>query len=95
MTVREYDLGKTLPNTKLDRKYSCEFTTLRSYEFQGRIFAVSGQCVVFSLSVSRNKHLTITSKNYMAAITQYTFYDKDGDGKFETRYNSDYSSRPL
>ena len=93
VTKRTYKLGNSKLNTRTNTRTYCEFTTLNSYHLEnGKMFAIGGECVVFSLAVTRSKNITVSSKNYAGAITHFTFYDRNGDGKFEARYNSSYSS---
>ncbi len=79
-------------STWLRKDLYCEFRNLSSFASLGKIFAVRGDCVVFSTQVSKSGHYRFTTKTYAAAITHYTFYDEDGDGTFESRYNTSESS---
>ena len=87
---RDYLLGRTKPVTRIGKNHYCEFATLSGYQYRGKTFAISGQCGCFKLDVSRLKKYTVYEKSYAACVTNYTFYDQDGDGRFESRYNSTY-----
>ena len=93
-TERTYSLGNSKPSTRLAKNKYCEFSHLFSYSYKDKLFAIDGTCVIFILSkgkvFSKGKrgYTHFISKEYMAAITRFTFYDEDGDGKFETRYRS-------
>ena len=89
-----FEVAKSKPSILLSKAPEnddyCEFRNLQSYSFKGHVFAIDGACLMFSISrhKSTNGNKTIVIKEYLGAYTRYTFYDEDGDGKFERRYNS-------
>ena len=85
----DFDVKNRKPNIQISEDLFCEFTTLSSFVFKKRTFAISGECQFFGIdTLDLSGKYAATSKTYAAALTHYTFYDKDGDGKFEARYNS-------
>lgn len=91
---QSFDVSKlelsTVLRTTLEREEYCEFRNLQAYSFNEKVFAISGGCVIVHISIlkSTKGNKTLRVKDYMSGYTQYTFYDEDGDGKFERRYNS-------
>ena len=65
------------------RRGKCEFSWLASYAIEGTVFAVSGDCLKFGND-------TRYGKFYYGGSTNFTYYDEDGDGKFESRYSSGF-----
>ncbi len=87
----------TVLSKEPDLEKYCEFRNLHAYSFRGRVFSLSGGCIILFISTYRstNGKSSLQVKDYMAAYTLYTFYDEDGDGKFERRYNSNPSDKKF
>jgi hypothetical protein len=92
-----YDGQRHRPSTLLEiRKQGkrityilrCEFDWIDAYRMSGQTFAVDGHCGFVYTQYSRFKGTLLSETGSLAGITRYTFYDEDGDGKFERRYNS-------
>ncbi len=92
-----YDAKARQPSNLLETKRAgkriisilrCEFSWLSEYMMNGKTFAVDGYCGFVSYQYSRSHGSLLTMKSYLSGVTRYTFYDEDGDGKFERRYNS-------
>ena len=74
--------------TRISSIRRCEFSWVHKYSVNGKTFAVDGTCVMVDYQYARSNGVLISIKDYLSGITRYTFYDEDGDGKFERRYNS-------
>lgn len=76
----------TIP-IEIGKDNHCEFRRLFSYAFEDKVIALGGECVVMYFRGS--------VRNYAAATMNFLFFDEDGDGKFEFRYNISGSSDNL
>lgn len=88
---REFRADKNLPHALVDRnkRYYCEFAYFTTYSIKEKIFAIDGDCVMISFTpVTSSKGERFVVKDYFSGMTRYIFYDENGDGKFESRYNS-------
>lgn len=83
-----YVLDELKPSIKLRANTFCEFRDLRTYKLDDRVVAIEGFCVIFTVQKSTTRRFSISSKLYAGAITYYTYIDEDGNGDFESRYNS-------
>jgi len=65
------------PNTK------CEFKSISTYVAAGEVFAIGGDCVQFGTDPRHGKF-------YFGGKGNFSFFDEDGDGKFETLIRSGF-----
>ena len=67
----------------------CEVRKSKYFSIGDKVFAHSFQCVLFSIDEQKMSGNSIfRSNNYYGAMTEFYYFDNDGDGKFETRYSS-------
>lgn len=76
------------PRGRITEIRRCEFSWLYAYSVKGRIFALDGSCGFVYYQYFRSRGELHTIEGSLGGVTRYTFYDEDGDGKFERRYNS-------
>lgn len=82
-------IGMTKTNTgRITEIRRCEFSWSYAYSVKGKTFAIDGSCGFVSYQYFRSNGQLHWIESTLAGITRYTFYDEDGDGKFERRYNS-------
>ena len=79
---RSFLLSQPKPFIML-RREKCEFGWLVSYAIKGKVFAISGDCVKFGNDPRYGKF-------YYGGSRNFTYYNEDGDGKFESRYSSGF-----
>lgn len=87
-TSREFDFADKKLNLELNKITVCEIRKGISYTFNEKNFAYEFQCVPFSKARYDRKTKSWSPSSYLGALAKFIFYDDDGDGKFETRYNS-------
>ena len=75
-----YRLVDPKPVVHLTKYVSCEFNSLVGLAINGKVFAIGGTCYHYGNSQY--------GKISLAAVTTFTYYDEDGDGKFETKYQT-------
>ena len=78
-----YKLPKPPPFVFTPKKTRCEFQWLSIYVAAGEVFAVGGDCVQFAIDPRHRKF-------YFGGLGNFSFFDEDGDGKFETFISSGF-----
>jgi hypothetical protein len=81
ITQVSYKIPDPAPYTLSPRRTKCEFRWLSTYSVAGEVFAVGGDCVQFSIDPRQGKF-------YFGGLGNFSFFDEDGDGKFETLISS-------
>jgi len=80
VTEKKFQIGKDKPYITLIENLDCEFRNLSSYSINKKTFAFEGNCVLFKTDGDM--------QYYTRAMMRLFIFDEDGDGKFESSYNS-------
>lgn len=95
--VAEFDLGNVdkkpaiFLRSKKDAENKsdmfCEVRKAKRFSVGDKIFAYTFQCDLLSITETNRENITLRSKSYLGAMTEFFYYDEDGDGIFKHRVN--------
>jgi hypothetical protein len=88
VTNKAIDFTNIKFNLELNKTIVCEIRKGKSFSLKGHIFSYEFEYVPFAKEKFDKKTNSWSPRIYAGSLVKFIFYDEDGNGEFESRYNS-------